>query len=101
AGPIAPGALRPTSFVEIGRRFGDRTVDKYARASAADVRQQLVAGRYLRASFSAAHYVVLAGKAAWTPEEQDRMSAALREETQLRLDANDETTAAWRAAYDR
>jgi len=87
--------------MEIGRRFGDRTVDKYARSAAADVRQQLEAGRYLRASFSAAHYVVLSGKTAWSAEEQERMSAALREETQLRLDADDEATAAWRAAYDR
>ena len=87
--------------MEIGRRFGERTVDKYARAAAADVKQQLEAGRYLRASFSAAHYVVLSGKTAWTSEEQERMSAALREETELRLAANDEATAAWRAAYDR
>ena len=87
--------------MEIGHQFGDRTVDKYARAAAADVRQQLEAGRYLRASFSAAHYVALSGKTAWPPDDQERMALALREETELRLEANDEATAAWRAGYYR
>ena len=87
--------------MEIGRQFGDRTLDKYARAAAADARRQLADGRYLRAAYSAALHVALTGKTAWSAEDQAKMSAALREEAQLRLEAGDYPTAALRAAYDR
>jgi len=87
--------------MEIGRQFGHLTLDKYARAAAADARRQLADGRYLRAAYSAALHVALTGKTAWPEEDQAKMAGALREETRLRLEAGDAPTAALRAAYDR
>lgn len=81
------------------QEFGTGVVGRYAAVAAEDARQRLAARHYLRAAFSAAHYVVLTGDRAWSDEDHERMAGALLEDVSAGLHARDDLIAAWRAAY--
>ena len=81
--------------------FGEANLKTLALATLEDARDHLLAGRPLRAAFSAAHYVQLADRRGWTDAEQEEMARALIDEVRARLKAGDATAAAWRAGYLR
>jgi hypothetical protein len=81
------------------REFGTGVVERFATVAAEDVAHHLAERRYLRASVSAAHYVVLTDSKAWPDEDQRRLAEVLLEEVGHSLEARDDLIAAWRASY--
>ncbi len=87
--------------MDLAELFGDGTLKTLAIATAEDTKQHLAAGHPLRAAFSAAHHVQIAGQYPWSDEEHRLMADALVEEVRSRLKSADDTSAAWRAGYLR
>ena len=81
--------------------FGEANLKTLALATSEDARAHLEEGRPLRAAFSAAHFVKLTGRRAWTIEQHQELAGALYDEVMGRLKAGDDTAAAWRAGYLR
>jgi hypothetical protein len=85
--------------LDLDQEFGEGAVAHFATPAAAEAIAHIATGRHLRAAISAAPYVFLTAKPAWSDADQQRMADVLQEEVERGIANGDYLTAAWRAPY--